>query len=103
MQMPNARANQNMHPSQSWGLPQSAFSMNPDGHGYGSNLSYMAPPPRQYDNYYPPVDIPSLDKQPRSGPPTYGRDVSMGAHGTNVQPQQAVIAKVVLLQSHPLT
>ncbi|KAH6824008.1 RNA-binding KH domain-containing protein [Perilla frutescens var. hirtella] len=94
MQMPSGRANQNVHASQSWGPPQSAFPMNPGGHGYGSDHSYMAPPPHQYDDYYPPADMPSFDNQPRSGPPNYGRDMSMGAHATNVQPQQAVISKV---------
>lgn len=69
------------------------MSMNPCVHGYGSDLSYMEPPPHQCDDYYRPVDMPSFDKQPRSGG-TYGRDISMGAHATNVQPQQSVVAKV---------
>lgn len=98
MQMPNARGNQNSLPDQSWGPPPPAFPMNPGGHGYGPNPMHM-PRPHQYDNYYPPVDMPTLDKQPRMGPPTYGRDVSMGAHITNVQPQQAVVAKVEFLCS----
>lgn len=72
--MPSARANQNMHPSQSWGPPQ----------------PYMgAPTPSQYDDYYPPSDMP-FDKQRLGGPPTY----SKGAHATNVQPQQSMIGKV---------
>ncbi|KAL2507795.1 Floweringlogy domain [Forsythia ovata] len=103
MQMPNARGNQNMHPGQSWGPPPPAFPMNPGGHGYGPNPLHMPPPPRQYDNYYPPVDMPTLDKQPRMGPPTYGRDVSMGAHIPNVQPQQAVVAKVTQNMQIPLS
>lgn len=87
--MPSARANQNMHPSQSWGPPP----MSSGGHGYGSDHSYMAPPPpSQYDDYYPPSDMP-FDNQPHSGPPTY----SKGAHATNVQPQQSMIGKVDLL------
>lgn len=93
MQMPNARASQSMHPSQSRGLPQPDFTVN-DAHGYEPNHSYMAPPTHQYDKYYPPVDISPHDKQPRSAPPTYGRDMSVGAHTTNVQPQQSVISKV---------
>ncbi|KAK4487486.1 hypothetical protein RD792_006073 [Penstemon davidsonii] len=92
MQMSIARANQNMPPPQFLGPPSPAFLMNPGGHGYESNLPFMAPHPHPYDNYYPPVDMP-LEKQPRSGPP-YSRDMSIGAHTTNVQPQQAVIAKV---------
>ncbi|XP_022889081.1 flowering locus K homology domain-like [Olea europaea var. sylvestris] len=102
MQMPNARGNQNSLPDQSWGPPPPAFPMNPGGHGYGPNPMHM-PRPHQYDNYYPPVDMPTLDKQPRMGPPTYGRDVSMGAHITNVQPQQAVVAKVTQNMQIPLS
>ncbi|KAG8389251.1 hypothetical protein BUALT_Bualt02G0209400 [Buddleja alternifolia] len=102
MQMPNARANQNAPPSESWGPPPSAFPMNPGGHGYGSNRPFMPPHPPQYDNYYPPVDMP-LDNHPRSRPPTYGRDGPMGAHTPNVQPQQAVIAKVTQNMQIPLS
>ncbi|KAK4418360.1 Flowering locus K homology domain [Sesamum alatum] len=103
MQMSNSRANQNIPPSQSWGLPPSAFPMNPGRLGYGSNAPFMAPPPHQYDSYYPPVDLPPLDKPPRSGPPTYGRDVPVGAHTNNLQPQQAVIAKVTQNIQIPLS
>ncbi|KAI3460939.1 hypothetical protein Pfo_017602 [Paulownia fortunei] len=102
MQAPNVRANQNIPPTQSWGPPPPAFPMNPGGHGYGSNHSSMAPHPRQYDDYYPPVDMPSLEKQPR-GLTTYGRDLPVGAHTTNVQPQQAVIAKVTQNMQIPLS
>lgn len=97
MQMPSARTNQNVHASQSWGPPQSDFSMNPGGHGYGPELPYMAPRPHQYDDYHSPSHMP-FDKQSRSGPHAYRRDISMGAHATNVQPQEAIIAKVDLLQ-----
>ncbi|KAA8543333.1 hypothetical protein F0562_021172 [Nyssa sinensis] len=57
MQMPNAQANQNVPPHQSWG-----------------------PPPQVTIS---PSNQPPLDKQPLQGPPTYGRDASMGVH-TNV-------------------
>ncbi|KAL0389423.1 UNVERIFIED_CONTAM: Flowering locus K homology domain [Sesamum calycinum] len=103
MQMPNPRANQNIPPSQSWGLPPSAFPMNPGRLGYGSNAPFMAPQPRQYDSYYPRVDLAPLEKQPRSGPPSYGRDVPVGAHTNNLQPQQAVIAKVTQNMQIPLS
>ncbi|KAL8548059.1 hypothetical protein ACS0TY_007391 [Phlomoides rotata] len=98
MQMPNARASQNMHPSQSRGRHQPDFTMN-GAHGYGPNHSYASPPTPQYDKY----DISPLDKQPRSGPPTYGRDMSLGAHATNVQPQHAVISKVSQNMQIPLS
>ncbi|KAK4383454.1 Flowering locus K homology domain [Sesamum angolense] len=103
MQMPNPRANQNIPPSQSWGLPPSAFPMNHGRLGYGSNAPFMAPQPRQYDSYYPRVDLAPLEKQPRSGPPSYGRDVPVGAHTNNLQPQQAVIAKVTQNMQIPLS
>lgn len=94
MQMPNARATQIMAPAQSWGLTPPAFHMNAGGHGYGSNFPFMELPSQQYDNYHPPVDMLSLDTQSRLGAPTYGREMSMGAHSNNVEHQQAVIAKV---------
>ncbi|XP_042006652.1 flowering locus K homology domain-like [Salvia splendens] len=101
IQMPSAPPNQNVHASQSWGPPQSDFSMNPGGHGYGSDPSYMPPRPHQYDDYYSPADMP-FDKKPRSGPHTYGRDISVGAHAANVQPQEPMIAKVTQNMQIPL-
>ncbi|KZV24786.1 KH domain-containing protein-like [Dorcoceras hygrometricum] len=100
MQTPNPRANRNMPPSQSWGPPPPVFPMNPGGHGYGSNLPYMTQQPRQYDDYYPPMD---MDKQPRTGPHSYNRDMTKGAYPNNVQPQQAVIAKVTQNTQIPLS
>lgn len=94
MQMPNARANQNLPPPQSWGPPPQGFPMTAGGGpGYGPPPPYM-PPPRQYDNYYPPADMSSMDKQPRPGPP-YGRDASAGAHGMSLPPQQTMVTKVL--------
>lgn len=96
MQNPNVRPNQNIPPPHSWGPPPPAFPGNPEGHGYPSNRPPMQPHPRQYDNYYPPPDLPSLEHQSR-GPTPYGMDLSMGAHASNMQGQQAVIAKVELI------
>lgn len=93
MQMPNSHAHQNMPPpgpNQPWG-PPSSFPMNAGGPGYGANHQYM-PPPRQFDNYFPRVDM-HQDKPPHQGPPVYGRDASVGAHG-NAQPQQSIVSKV---------
>ncbi|CAL5425130.1 unnamed protein product [Camellia sinensis] len=94
MQMPNAQANQNIPPHQTWGPPPQGFPMNAGvGPGFMPNPQYM-PPPRQFDNYYPPADMPPLDKQPRQGPPAYGRDASMGVHTTIAAPaQQSVVTK----------
>ncbi|GMP90763.1 hypothetical protein CsSME_00041743 [Camellia sinensis var. sinensis] len=96
MQMPNAQANQNIPPHQTWGPPPQGFPMNAGvGPGFMPNPQYM-PPPRQFDNYYPPADMPPLDKQPRQGPPAYGRDASMGVHTTIAAPaQQSVVTKVL--------
>ncbi|KAL0459440.1 UNVERIFIED_CONTAM: Flowering locus K homology domain [Sesamum latifolium] len=70
-----------------------------------STLPFMAPPTaRQYDSYYPRMDLPPLEKQPRSGPqPSYGRDGPVGGHTNNLQPQQAVIAKVTQNMQIPLS
>lgn len=93
MQMSNSRANQSMPPPQSWGPPPQAFPMSAGGGaGYGPPSQYI-PPQRQYDNYYPPTDMPSLDKPPRTGPPPYGRD-SSGAHTMSFPPQQSMVTKV---------
>lgn len=97
MQMPNARSNQNMPPggpTQSWAPPPSSFPGRAGGGpGFGPNTQYM-PPTQQFDNYFPPVDMPPLGKQPRQGPPPYSRDASMGTYDTNVQTQQSMVTKV---------
>lgn len=93
MQSPNTRGNQDLPPPQSWG-PQ-GFGMNTiggGGHGFPSNPQY-APPPRQFDNYYLPADLPPIEKQPRAGAPAYGRDMSMGTQ-PNMQPHQSMVTKV---------
>ncbi|GFP99586.1 kh domain-containing protein at4g18375 [Phtheirospermum japonicum] len=104
MQNPNVRANQNIPPSQHWGPPPPPFPMHSGGHGYGSHdHSPRAPYPRQYDNYFPPEDMPSFEKPPR-GPINYGRDFPVGGPQiTNVQPQQAVITKVSQNMQIPLS
>lgn len=89
--------NQNMPPSghtQSWGPPPSSFpgsaGVRP---GFGSNTQYILPP-QQFDDYFPPVDMPPLENQPRQGPPTYNRDASVRTYGTNVETQQSMVTKV---------
>ncbi|KAM3326138.1 hypothetical protein P3S67_001264 [Capsicum chacoense] len=56
--------NQNMPPSghtQSWGPPPSSFPGSAGvGHGFGSNTQYILPP-QQFDDYFPPVDMPPLE------------------------------------------
>lgn len=100
--MPNAPANQNIPPQQAWEPPPRGFPMNSDGGpGFMPNPRYM-PPPHQFDNYYPPVDMPSFDQQPRQGPPPYGRDTYAGVNTTYAPPQQSVVTKVIffLLNLH---
>ena len=92
--MPSAEANQNVLPQQTWVPGPQGFPMNTGGGpGFVPNPQY-APPPRQFDNYYPPADMPPFEKQPRQGPPAYGRDASMGVHTNNAPPQQSVVTKV---------
>ncbi|XP_059625981.1 flowering locus K homology domain-like isoform X2 [Cornus florida] len=105
MQMPNVRENQTMPPQQSWGPPPQGFPMNTGGGpGFAPDPQYMPPPgpPRQFDNYYPPADLPPMDKQPRQGPPAYGRDVSMGVN-MSAQPQQSMVTKVTQNMQIPLS
>ncbi|XP_071689453.1 flowering locus K homology domain-like [Rutidosis leptorrhynchoides] len=105
MQMPNARPNQEMPPPQPWGGPPSqGFPMNAGG-GPGFGPNPFMPPPHQYDNYYHPrPDMPPpMEKQLRQGPPSYGRDSSMGApQPPNVQPQ-SVVTKVSQNMQIPLS
>ncbi|KAM7501429.1 hypothetical protein LguiB_000333 [Lonicera macranthoides] len=103
MQMQNPRGNQDMPPPMPWAPPQ-GFPMNAGGGpGFMPNHQYMPPPPHQFDNYYPPADIPPLDKQPRQPPPSYGRDASMGAHTPSMQPQPSIVTKVTQNMQIPLS
>jgi poly(rC)-binding protein 2/3/4 len=51
------------------------------------------PPPHNYDNYYPPGDLPPMDKHMHQGPPpAYARDA--GIHSSSGQTQQSGGTKV---------
>ncbi|XP_042486706.1 flowering locus K homology domain-like [Macadamia integrifolia] len=79
MQMPNSQMEHNMPPHQSWVPPPQGLPPNVGGGpGYGANPQYM-PPPRQHDNYYPPADMPPMEKQPHQGLSAYGREAPMGS------------------------
>ncbi|KAF8401821.1 hypothetical protein HHK36_012767 [Tetracentron sinense] len=94
MQMPNSQMEQNMAPHQSWVPPPQGFPPNAGGGpGYGPNPPYM-PPPWQHDNYYPPTDLPHLDKRSHQGLSLYGRNASMGVHSsTNAQPPSSLVTQ----------
>jgi len=98
MQMSDVRANQNGPPHQSWAPPPQGFPA-PGGGGGGSgfapNQQYM-PPTHHYDSYYPPTELPPMDKHLHQGPPpTYARDASVGIHSSSAQPHQSLVTKVL--------
>ena len=96
MQRPDARVNQNVPPPQPWGPPPPQGFPTPGAGGgpaFAPNPQYM-PPSHNYDNYYPPVDLPPMDKHIQGPPPAYARDTSMGIHSSGAQSQQSVVTKV---------
>lgn len=98
MCVPNSHMNPSM-PHPSWGGDTQGFP-NAGGSGFGDNSHFM--PPRQHDNYYP-LDFPSLDKQPRQGPPSFGRDAPTGIHpSTNAQLPAPIIKQVTQHMQIPL-
>ncbi|CAJ1968990.1 unnamed protein product [Sphenostylis stenocarpa] len=109
MQRSDVRANQNVPhgpPHQPWGPPQGFPASGPGSGGgpaFPPNPQYM-PPSHNYDNYYPPADLPAMDKHLHQGPaPAYGRDASMGIHSSSAQPQQSVVTKVTQHMQIPLS
>lgn len=85
-------------PMPSWGPSHHPFPPSATGApGYGIN-SHFAPPPRQQDNYYSPVEMPPhLEKQPHQGISVYGRDTLAVQSSSNNQPAQSLITQVTLL------
>ncbi|XP_041995089.1 flowering locus K homology domain-like [Salvia splendens] len=101
MQMPNSQVEQHMPPAQPWGPPPQSFQPNaPSGPGYGASPRFM-PPPRQFDNYYPPVDMPPPEKQPHQGISAYGREGPM--HSSSSQPAPSIITQVTQQMQIPLS
>ncbi|XP_051116917.1 flowering locus K homology domain [Andrographis paniculata] len=104
MQMPNQQM-EHMPPSQHWGppppqpYPQSAHG----GPGYGASPHFM-PPPRQFDNYYPPADMPHPpEKPPHQGISAYGREAAMPVHSSTSQAATSVITQVTQQMQIPLS
>lgn len=91
---------------QPWGPPHPhGLPPNAGGaYGYGPGPGYMPPPPRQFDNYYPPADMPPpADRQPHQGISAYGREPPMGVHASsNAQPAQSMITQVTQQMQIPL-
>ncbi|XVE62795.1 hypothetical protein DITRI_Ditri06bG0148600 [Diplodiscus trichospermus] len=94
---------EHMPPHQSWGPPQGVPPNASVGAGFGPNPQYM-PPPRKLDNYYPPADMPPMDKQPHQGISAYGREAPMGAHASsNPQTAQSIVTQVTQQMQIPLS
>ncbi|TKY62385.1 Flowering locus K-likey domain [Spatholobus suberectus] len=105
MQMPDVRVNQNVPTHQNWGPPPQGFPAPGGGGGpaFAPNHQYM-PPSHHYDSYYPPTELPPMDKHLHQGPPpAYARDASMGIHSSSAQPQQSVVTKVTQHMQIPLS
>uniref|UniRef100_A0A0A9D0V4 K Homology domain-containing protein n=1 Tax=Arundo donax TaxID=35708 RepID=A0A0A9D0V4_ARUDO len=80
MKAHNVPREQPMPPPQPWGPPPPwghPPNLPPGGPGYGGNPQFM--PPRPQDNYYPPPDVPPVEKQPHYGISSYGRDAPPSA------------------------
>ncbi|KAL6514894.1 hypothetical protein OROGR_020473 [Orobanche gracilis] len=95
---------EHMPPAQPWGPPPQSFPPNaPAGSGYGASPHFM-PPPRQYDNYYTPADMPpASEKQPHQGISAYGREASMPVHSSASQPASSLITQVSQKMQVPLS
>ncbi|XP_038877258.1 flowering locus K homology domain isoform X2 [Benincasa hispida] len=81
-------------PHQPWGPPQGMPPNAGGGPGFGPNPPQYMPPPRQFDNYYPPAEMQSvMDKQPHHGISAYGREAPMsGVHAaSNAQSAPSVV------------
>nr|XP_004495126.1 flowering locus K homology domain-like [Cicer arietinum] len=103
MQRPDVRVNHNVPPHQPWGPPPQGFPGLGGGPAFPPNPQYM-PPSHNFDNYYPPSDLPPIDKHMHQGPPpAYARDASMGIHSSSGQPQQSGSNKVTQHMQIPLS
>ncbi|KAH1083422.1 hypothetical protein J1N35_023183 [Gossypium stocksii] len=90
-----------MPPRQTWAPPQ-GVPPNASGGGFVHNPQYM-PPPRQLENYYPPADMPPMDKQPHQGISAYGREAPTGAHGSSNPNAPSMITQVTQQMQIPLS
>ncbi|KAL6560549.1 hypothetical protein OROGR_004108 [Orobanche gracilis] len=105
MQMQTTNSHmEHMPPAQPWGPPPKSFPPNaPASSGYGAS-SHSMPPPRQFDNYYTPADMPPpSEKQPHQGISAYGREASMPVHSSASQSASSLITQVSQKMQVPLS
>ncbi|KAF1878505.1 hypothetical protein Lal_00047174 [Lupinus albus] len=107
MQRLDVRVNHNMPPHQPhlrpWGPPPRQDFPAPGGSAFAPNPHFM-PPSHNYDNYYPPTDLPPMEKHlHQAPPPAYSRDPSMGIHSSSAPPQQSAVTKVTQHMQIPLS
>ncbi|XP_014492095.1 flowering locus K homology domain isoform X1 [Vigna radiata var. radiata] len=103
MQIANPHHAEPMPPHQSWGPPQGLPPNTGGGPGFGPPSQYV-PPPRQLDNYYPPAEIPPVERQPHQGISAYGRDASIGIHASsNTQSAPSVVTQITQQMQIPLS
>ncbi|KAF8733363.1 hypothetical protein HU200_014969 [Digitaria exilis] len=107
MKAHNVHREQPMPPPQPWGPPPPSPwghppNLPPGGPGYGGNPQYM-PPPRPQDSYYPPPDVPPVEKQPHYGISSYGRDVPPSVPSSGNQHQAHGSSQVTHSMQVPLS
>ncbi|KAM5561632.1 flowering locus K [Rosa sericea] len=93
-------------PHQSWGPPQGIPHNAGGGPGYGPpNPQYMPSSRQQFDNYYPPADLPPpMEKQPHHGISAYGREAPMGVHtSSNAQSAPSMVSQLTHQMQIPLS
>jgi poly(rC)-binding protein 2/3/4 len=103
MKAHNVPREQPMPPPQPWGHPPPwghPSSMPPPGPGYGGNSQFM--PPRPQGNYYPPPEMPPVEKQQHYGISSYGRDAPRSDPSGN-QPQTHGSSQVTHSMQVPLS
>ncbi|KAL6622566.1 hypothetical protein ACP70R_032445 [Stipagrostis hirtigluma subsp. patula] len=105
MKAHNVPREQPMPPPQPWGPPPHwgpPPNLPPGGPPYGGNPQFM--PPRPQDSYYPPPDVPPVEKQPHYGISSYGRDAPpSGAPPTGNQHQTHGSSQVTHSMQVPLS
>ncbi|CAL0310377.1 unnamed protein product [Lupinus luteus] len=99
------RLNNNMIPSQPWGLPPPGVPANPvvaaSGLDFASNHQYM-PHFQHYGNYYHPATLPP-NHFPQDPPPAHATDSSMEIHSSSVERKLSVETKETQYMQIPMS